>query len=88
LPASGHADRIALDGATGDALEHAAARHENHRRMNDEALDFSGLNNSRELRPLQCHGSDAISDAAAQCLRKNRLERKPTKEIFSQFDLA
>ena len=40
---SDHADRIALDGV---------ARRENHRRMNDDARDFSGLNNSRELRPL------------------------------------
>ena len=49
---SDHAERFALDGVAREALKHATARRESHRRMNDDASDFSGLNNSRELRPL------------------------------------
>jgi hypothetical protein len=56
--------------------------------MNDDASDFSGLNNSRELPPMLCHGSDAMSGAALRRDRKNCLELKRTKEIFSQLDLA
>jgi hypothetical protein len=44
---------------------------------------------SRRLaHPLLCPGSNAMSDAALQRERKNRLERKRLKEIFSQFGLV
>jgi hypothetical protein len=82
LLASDHADRIALDGVAREALKHAAKRCVDHSRMNDDASDFSGLNNSRELRPLYCHGSDAISDARVQWVYKNCLERNDLKKFF------
>jgi hypothetical protein len=50
--------------------------------MNDDASDFSGLNNPRELPPMLCHGSDAMSGAAPRRERKNRLERNDLKKFF------